>query len=81
MFPITATTSKIEYEVFRHTTAGDEEFKAINDFYVQVLNEDKELCEAAQKNLSAGVFITGELHPEKERVSLLKMLNSVRIKN
>ncbi|KAG9577580.1 Rieske 2Fe-2S family protein, partial [Aureobasidium melanogenum] len=60
MFPITATTSKIEYEVFRHTNAGNEEFKAINDFYVQVLNEDKELCEAAQRNLSAGFF--GPLH-------------------
>ncbi|KAG9559592.1 Rieske 2Fe-2S family protein, partial [Aureobasidium melanogenum] len=60
MFPITATTSKIEYEVFRHTSAADEEFKAINDFYVQVLNEDKELCEAAQRNLSAGLF--GPLH-------------------
>ncbi|KAI5262828.1 Rieske 2Fe-2S family protein [Aureobasidium subglaciale] len=67
MFPVTATTSKIEYEVFRHTTAGDEEFKAINDFYVQVLNEDKELYEAAQENLSAGVFVNGELHPEKEK--------------
>ncbi|KAG9699794.1 Rieske 2Fe-2S family protein, partial [Aureobasidium melanogenum] len=67
MFPVTATTSKIEYEVFRHTNAGDEEFKAINDFYVQVLNEDKELCEAAQQNLSAGVFVNGELHPEKEK--------------
>ncbi|THY86816.1 Rieske 2Fe-2S family protein [Aureobasidium pullulans] len=67
MFPVTATTSKIEYEVFRHVTAGDEEFKAINDFYVQVLNEDKELCEAAQENLSAGIFVNGELHPEKEK--------------
>lgn len=69
MFPVTATTSRIEYEVFRHVTAGDEEFKAINDFYVQVLNEDKELCEAAQENLSAGIFVNGELHPEKEKVS------------
>lgn len=81
MFPITATTSKIEYEVFRHTSAADEEFKAINDFYVQVLNEDKELCEAAQRNLSAGLFVNGELHPEKEKASPVDRLMSFRANN
>jgi hypothetical protein len=37
------------------------------EFYKQVLEEDKILCEGAQKNLGAGVFRNGELHPEKER--------------
>ena len=71
MFPITATTSKIEYEVFRHNNAGDEEFEAINAFYRQVLDEDKDLCEAAQENLNAGIYTNGELHPDKESVSLV----------
>lgn len=71
MFPVTATTSMIEMEVFRHKNAGDDEFKNICAFYNQVLEEDKELCEAAQKNLSAGIFVNGELHPQKERVRIL----------
>ncbi|KAK6384109.1 hypothetical protein LTR65_009868 [Meristemomyces frigidus] len=67
MFPVTATTSRIEYEVFRHKNATDESFTEINAFYRQVLEEDKQLCEAAQKNLSAGIYINGELHPEREK--------------
>lgn len=69
MIPVTATTSKIEYEVFRHRNATDEAFEKINDFYRQVLEEDKQLCNAAQENLNAGIFVNGELHPEKENVS------------
>jgi hypothetical protein len=68
MVPVTATTSKIEYEVFRHKNATDEAFKNINAFYKQVLEEDKQLCNAAQENLNAGIFVNGELHPEKENV-------------
>ncbi|KAF2712527.1 ISP domain-containing protein [Pleomassaria siparia CBS 279.74] len=67
MFPITATTSRIEYEVYRHRDAMDEDFDNINAFYKQVLEEDKHLCEAAQKNLNAGIFVNGELHPDKEK--------------
>jgi hypothetical protein len=68
MFPITAATSRIEMEVYRHKNAADEEFKNICQFYNQVLEEDKQLCEGAQKNLDAGVFVNGSLHPEKEKV-------------
>ncbi|PYH89577.1 ISP domain-containing protein [Aspergillus ellipticus CBS 707.79] len=67
MIPLSATTSKIENEVYRHRDATDEEFDNINAFYRQVLEEDKELCVGAQENLSAGVFINGELHPSKEK--------------
>nr|OQO28039.1 hypothetical protein B0A51_02840 [Rachicladosporium sp. CCFEE 5018] len=67
MFPTSATTSKIECEVYRHQNAGDEEFANICAFYKQVLEEDNELCEGAQKNLGAGVFTSGNLHPDKER--------------
>ncbi|KAH0429884.1 rieske 2fe-2s family protein [Colletotrichum camelliae] len=67
MIPVSATKTRIENEVYRHHNAGDEEFAAINAFYKQVLEEDKQLCIGAQENLSAGVFINGELHPEKEK--------------
>jgi hypothetical protein len=36
--------------------------------FMQVLEEDKQLCEAAQANINAGVFINGELHVDKEKV-------------
>ncbi|KAF2767124.1 ISP domain-containing protein [Teratosphaeria nubilosa] len=66
MFPVTATSSRIEIEVYRHKNASNQEFQDICAFYNQVLNEDKELCEAAQKNLNAGIFVNGQLHPDKE---------------
>lgn len=68
MVPLTATTSKVENEVYRHRDATDEEFENINAFYRQVLDEDKELCVGTQENLNSGVFTNGELHPNKEKV-------------
>lgn len=68
MVPVTATTSKIENEIYRHKDATDEEFAKINAFYHQVLEEDKELCDGAQRNINIGVYINGEFHPEKEKV-------------
>ncbi|KAF2812094.1 ISP domain-containing protein [Mytilinidion resinicola] len=67
MIPVTATKSKIECEVYRHKNATDEEFGNICAFYKQVLDEDKQLCNAAKENLNSGVFINGELHPDKEK--------------
>lgn len=60
----------MEYEVYRHKDATDEEFKYITQTFKQVLKEDKDLCNAAQKNLNSTVFINGELHPQAEKVSL-----------
>lgn len=68
MVPTGPTTSKIENEVYRHKDAPDEEFSNICKFYKQVLDEDKDLCEGSQRNMSAGVFTSGQLHPSKERV-------------
>lgn len=68
MIPISANKTKVENEVYRHKSATDEEFAAINAFYKQVLDEDRVLCNESQKNLNAGVFVNGELHPDKERV-------------
>lgn len=70
MVPTSPTTSKIENEVYRHKNAPDKEFKNICDFYRQVLEEDKDLCEGAQRNMDANVFTSGQLHPDKERVRL-----------
>lgn len=69
MIPVTATTSKVENEVYRHKNATDEEFEKINAFYHQVLAEDKDLCDGSQRNINAGVYVNGEYHPEKEKVS------------
>jgi hypothetical protein len=54
--------------VYRHKNAPDKEFANICDFYRQVLEEDKDLCEGAQRNMDANVFTSGQLHPDKERV-------------
>ncbi|KAM0438095.1 hypothetical protein ACHAQK_006826 [Fusarium lateritium] len=77
MIPVNERHTRIENEVFRHDSAGDEIFNATMEFYAQVLDEDKELCESAQANLEAGVFVSGELHPDKERVSAPRSLNSI----
>lgn len=59
----------MEYEVFRHKDASDEAFTGISELFKQVLREDKDLCNAAQTNLNAGVFTNGVLHPQAEKVS------------
>ncbi|OJD34067.1 cytochrome p450 oxidoreductase [Diplodia corticola] len=67
MIPVSATTTRIENEVYRHRNATDKEFNDLCDFYKQVLEEDKELCVGAQRNLNAGVYVNGEFHPDKEK--------------
>ncbi|KAH8647738.1 putative Rieske 2Fe-2S family protein [Xylariales sp. PMI_506] len=65
--PLSAKQTKMEYEVYRHIEASDEDFNSINDFFKQVMSEDKDLCNAAQNNLNGDVFVNGELHPEAEK--------------
>lgn len=57
----------MEYEVYRHKDASDEDFKSICDTFRQILQEDKDLCNAAQENLNRGIFRSGELHPRVEK--------------
>ncbi|KAK4946030.1 hypothetical protein LTR10_014832 [Elasticomyces elasticus] len=64
--PTSATTVRNEYEVYRHKNATDAEFQEIDKFFKQVEREDKELCVAAQVNLTAGTYSAGQLHPHKE---------------
>ena len=67
MVPTSPTTTRIENDVFRHEKATDAEFNAIIEFYHQVLDEDKVLCDRAQANINTGVYINGEFHPQKEK--------------
>jgi hypothetical protein len=64
--PTSSTTVSLEYEVYRHVDASDYDFNYIDSFFKRVLSEDKGLCTATQKNLNAGVFVSGEFHPELE---------------
>jgi hypothetical protein len=57
----------MRYEVYRHKDATDEAFNLISDMYKRIMSEDKYLCIHSQKNLNAGVFVNGQLHPEMER--------------
>ena len=65
--PISPTKSVMRYEVYRHKDATDEAFTLISDMYKRIMSEDKYLCINTQKNLNAGVFVNGQLHPEMER--------------
>jgi hypothetical protein len=64
------TKSKMHYEVFRNKNSSDADFKLISEMYARVMSEDKVLCDRAQKNLNAGVFTSGQLHPHCEKAPL-----------
>lgn len=64
--PTSPTKCMMRYEVYRHKDATDEAFYLISDMYKRIMSEDKYLCLHSQKNLNAGVFINGLLHPEME---------------
>jgi phenylpropionate dioxygenase-like ring-hydroxylating dioxygenase large terminal subunit len=55
------------YEVWKNRKSAEEDFLLISDTYKRVMGEDKVLCERAQKNIEAGTFVAGELHPQKEK--------------
>ncbi|POS81288.1 cytochrome P450 oxidoreductase [Diaporthe helianthi] len=65
--PVSATQTQMEYEFYRHKDATDEQFTYVTETFKQILREDKDLCNAAQKNLNGSVFINGELHPTAEK--------------
>ncbi|KAM0328794.1 hypothetical protein ACHAQA_005208 [Verticillium albo-atrum] len=65
--PNAPTKSVMKYEVFRNKNSSDEDFGVINDMYKRIMSEDKYLCLNSQKNLNAGIFVNGELHPELEK--------------
>ncbi|KAH0148428.1 ISP domain-containing protein, partial [Aureobasidium melanogenum] len=57
----------MSYEVYRNKNASDEDFEKINQMYKRIMSEDKVLCDAAQKNVNAGVFVNGLMHPRMEK--------------
>ncbi|KAF7125923.1 hypothetical protein CNMCM5793_002282 [Aspergillus hiratsukae] len=65
--PFSPTRSIMKYEVYRNKNSPEEDFQKINQIYKRIMSEDKYLCDLTQKNLNAGVFVNGELHPEKEK--------------
>ncbi|KAL4914516.1 Rieske [2Fe-2S] iron-sulfur domain-containing protein [Aspergillus aurantiobrunneus] len=65
--PIHPGKSIMKYEVYRNKHSSDEDFELINSMYKRVMSEDKYLCNQTQKNLNAGVFVNGELHPTMEK--------------
>lgn len=65
----------MRYEVYRHKDATEENFDKINQMYKRIMTEDKYLCEHAQKNINAGIFVNGEMHPRMEKGPLFFQKN------
>lgn len=57
----------MHYQIFRNKNSSEEQFQAIHQLYAKVVSEDKVLCELAQKNLNAEIFVNGEMHPRLEK--------------
>lgn len=53
----------MKYDVYRHKNATDEQFLAMDKFFKQVEEEDKDLCVGAQINLNLGTYGAGKLQP------------------
>lgn len=65
--PVGPTKSTMRYEVYRNKNSSEEDFQYVNQIYKRVMSEDKVLCEKSQRNLSAGIFVNGEMHPKLEK--------------
>ena len=57
----------MHYQIFRNKDSTEEQFRLIADLYNKVVGEDKVLCELAQRNLNAEIFVNGEMHPRLEK--------------
>lgn len=60
-------SSSMHYQIFRNKNSSEEDFQRIHQLYAKVVSEDKILCELSQKNLNAGIFVNGQMHPRLER--------------
>ncbi|KAH6648042.1 Rieske [2Fe-2S] iron-sulfur domain-containing protein [Truncatella angustata] len=69
-FPFGPKRSLMHYEVYRNKHSSEEDFKLISSTYARVMAEDKVLCANAQKNINAGVFVNGQLHPKYEKAPI-----------
>lgn len=59
--------TKMVYEVYRNMKAPLDEYNNVDAIYKRVMSEDKALVLASHKNIERGVFINGEMHPNKEQ--------------
>ncbi|KZT60671.1 hypothetical protein CALCODRAFT_506746 [Calocera cornea HHB12733] len=64
--PISATQTRMEYDVFKHKSISLERLRAYMQFYEKVEDEDFHLVTATQKSLNTGIYRRGSLHPTKE---------------
>lgn len=65
--PVSETQVSMQYEVYRNINSSDQDFEEMDRFFKQVEGEDKYLCTNAQKNLNAGGYVSGPLHPHNEK--------------
>ncbi|ORY45844.1 Rieske domain-containing protein [Leucosporidium creatinivorum] len=65
--PTGPTTTSMQYDVYKHKDASQAVFEDTDAAFMQIEKEDKFLCTNAQKNLSAGTYNTGPLHPQREQ--------------
>lgn len=65
--PTGPTTAIMKYDVYRHKDTSDDAFTTWDNFFKQVEDEDKQLCNGAQLNLNSGTYSAGFLQPEQER--------------
>ncbi|KLO05502.1 Rieske [2Fe-2S] domain protein [Schizopora paradoxa] len=64
--PVTATTCRMEFDVFSRKGTPKEKLDEYKKFFTQVQQEDFDLCEATQKGLNANIYQRGSLHPGVE---------------
>lgn len=72
----------MHYQIFRNKTSfavDPTKFHLIANLYAQVVSEDKGLCEQTQRNLNAGIFVNGQLHPRLEKGPLYFQSNVRRV--
>lgn len=60
-------SSSMHYQIYRNKNSPREDFDRIHKLYAKVVSEDKVLCELSQKNLNAGIFVNGQMHPRLEK--------------
>lgn len=65
--PISPTSSRMRYEIYRNKHSPDNAVKEAVDFFKQVESEDKWLANNAQPGLNSDTYIAGPLHPYMER--------------
>jgi len=70
--PLGPTTTRVDYTFFFRPGAEDEATVALS---TEILDEDRRICEAVQRNLAAGAYDTGWLSPRHEEgLALLQRL-------